>query len=157
MTRAHIFRRRRLRGRLSGHVARGRPAMLFVGAPVLAVVLGSCVGVAAVATTYYESVRATMESPQDAMAARGGGARIYDRNGTLLYEFLDDQYGRQYPVKLGDISPLIQSATVAAEDASFYDNPGINVKGLARAGIENLKPEAASSRARAAARLRNSS
>ena len=107
---------------------------------MLAVVLGSCVGVAAVATTYYESVRATMESPQEAMAARGGGARIYDRNGTLLYEFLDDRYGRQYPVTLDDISPLIQNATVAAEDASFYENPGVNVKGLARAGIENFKP-----------------
>ena len=31
------------------------------------------------------------------MAARGGGARIYDRHGTLLYEFLDEKYGLQDP------------------------------------------------------------
>src|SRR5207248_2484376 len=74
------------------------------------------------------------------IAARGGGARIYDRNGTMLYEFLDPDTGYQTPVKLEDVSPFIQQATIAAEDASFYDNPGVNVKGLTRAALENLKP-----------------
>src|SRR5438105_2221429 len=74
------------------------------------------------------------------MAARGGGARIYDRHGTLLYEFLDEKYGLQDRVKLDQVSPFVKDATVAAEDASFYSNPGINVKGLTRATLENLKP-----------------
>jgi membrane peptidoglycan carboxypeptidase len=43
-------------------------------------------------------------------------------------------------VPLAEISPYLVAATVATEDASFYDNPGVNFKGLARAGIENLTP-----------------
>ncbi len=97
-------------------------------------------GVFAAATSYYTGVKATAQSPQDAINSRGGGARIFDRNGTLLYEFLDDRYGQQERIPLDAVSPFIQNATIAAEDASFYDNPGINVKGLVRAGLENLKP-----------------
>ncbi len=108
--------------------------------PLFVVGIGSCIGVFVTASNFYSGVEAGMASPEQAIAARGGGARIYDRNGTLLYEFLDERYGYQTRVALADVSPLLQNATIAAEDASFYSNPGLNVKGLARAGIENLKP-----------------
>ncbi len=114
--------------------------MAFIAAPVFAAIVASCAGFVATGANYYAGVRATMDSPEQAIASRGGGARIFDRNGTLLYEYLDPGYGRQEPVKLDGISPLIQDATIAAEDASFYDNPGINMRGVFRAGAENLKP-----------------
>ncbi len=139
MTKAHIYRRHRLRGQKAqrgGH----RTALALVVVPLLIVMAASCVGVFATASTYYSGIDTSLQSPEAAIAGRGGGARIFDRNGVLLYEFLDEQYGRQERVTLAQISPLIQNATIAAEDASFYDNPGINVKGLARAGVENLKP-----------------
>lgn len=141
MTRAHIYRRKRLGSqRARSSSTRGRPLYLFLLTPLLLVIGGSCMGVLAGTASYYEGVSATVESPQDAINQRGGGARIFDRNGTLLYEFLDERYGRQQRVPLDQVSPLVQKATIAAEDASFYDNPGINVKGLARAGLENLQP-----------------
>ena len=108
--------------------------------PLLLVILAVGSGLAAGAVSYYHGVTAGMLTPQQAIDARGGGASIYDRNGTLLYQYLDPNYGYQTTVPLDQISPLIQQATVAAEDASFYSNPGINVKGLTRAAIENLKP-----------------
>ena len=49
---------------------------------------------------------------------------IYDRNGTLLYEFIGT--GRRVPVKLKDISPILITATIDIEDASFYQNSGVN-------------------------------
>ena len=39
---------------------------------------------------------------------------------------------------LEELSPNMIDATVAAEDAEFWDHPGVNVKGLARAAYENL-------------------
>lgn len=67
-----------------------------------------------------------------------GPARIFDRNGTLLYEFEDETEGLRKPLKLADISSWVVKATIATEDASFFENPGVNVRGLARAGIENF-------------------
>lgn len=112
----------------------------WTAGPMLIALLAIMTGLAVAGASYYADVRATMAPPEEAIAARGGGARIYDRNGTLLYEFLDEKYGRQERVKLDLISPDIRNATIAAEDASFYSNPGINVKGLGRAALENLKP-----------------
>jgi membrane peptidoglycan carboxypeptidase len=68
------------------------------------------------------------------------GAKIYDRNMKLLYEYVDDRSGLRRPVKLEDVSPAFLASTIATEDDSFFTNPGINVKGLARAAWENLSP-----------------
>jgi hypothetical protein len=122
LTRAHYYRRHRLGARKARGTVR-KPAMAFIVAPVFAVIIASCAGFFATGATYYAGVRATMDSPEQAIASRGGGARIFDRNGTLLYEYVDPDYGRQEPVKLDGISPLIQDATIAAEDASFTTTP----------------------------------
>lgn len=69
-----------------------------------------------------------------------GGARIYDRNGVLLYEFLDEFGGLRRPVPLDRISPYVSAATVSTEDQSFYENNGLNTSGLIRAAVVNLTP-----------------
>jgi membrane peptidoglycan carboxypeptidase len=68
------------------------------------------------------------------------GAKIYDRNMKLLYEYVDDKSGLRRPVKLEDVSPAFLAATISTEDDSFFTNPGINMKGIARAAWENLSP-----------------
>jgi 1A family penicillin-binding protein len=70
--------------------------------------------------------------------------KIYDRNGTLLYDFVDEDTGRREELALKDISPLVISATIAAEDASFYSNPGIDPVAIARAVIINARGEGTS-------------
>jgi membrane peptidoglycan carboxypeptidase len=68
------------------------------------------------------------------------GAKIYDRNGVFLYEFLDHQHGIRRPVKVENVSQYMVAATIATEDDNYFENPGLNLKGLARAAYENLGP-----------------
>ena len=76
-----------------------------------------------------------------ALARRGDagrqGVEILDRNGKPIQSF-DDQPGSGRVVPLGEISPSLVNATLATEDAEFWNNPGVNPKGLARAVYENL-------------------
>ena len=69
-----------------------------------------------------------------------GGARVYDRHGVLLYEFVDELSGLRRPVPLTEISEWLVQATVSTEDASFWENNGLNWRGLARAAYENFSP-----------------
>ena len=128
------------RGSRHASGANTRQLLLAFVVPLLIAVLAVGAGLIAAGASYYADIGDSAGSPEQAMAARGGGARIYDRHGILLYEFLDERYGLQDRVKLDQVSPFVKDATVAAEDASFYSNPGINVKGLTRATLENLKP-----------------
>ncbi len=68
-----------------------------------------------------------------------GNTRILDRNGTLLYAQPDPLSGRQRPVPLAAIAPTLRQATVAIEDASFYQNPGLEPRGILRAAWSNLR------------------
>ncbi len=67
--------------------------------------------------------------------------RIYDRNGTLLYELYDHQQdkGRRTYINYSDISPLLVQATVAAEDRTFWTNNGVDLNGIIRAAFSNAQ------------------
>ena len=90
----------------------------------------------------YRSYAHDLKSPQEAIADSTIGTSLaYDRSGgTLLYQYVDPLGGLKEPVPLSEMSPYIIGATVATEDASFYGNPGVNFRGLARAAMENLTP-----------------
>ncbi len=66
--------------------------------------------------------------------------RIYDRNGTLLYEILADSQtsGRNTAIPLDTIPLECQQAVISTEDANFYSHPGVDVVGIARAFLINL-------------------
>ncbi|HEY2593583.1 MAG TPA: PBP1A family penicillin-binding protein, partial [Chloroflexota bacterium] len=66
-------------------------------------------------------------------------ARILDRNGKLLQEINDPQGGRRTVVTLADIPLDAQQATIAAEDASFYDNPGFDIRAVVRATYQWIR------------------
>ena len=58
--------------------------------------------------------------------------RIFARDGqTLLYELFDG--GQRTVISLSDIPWSLQAATVAAEDARFFTNPGVDLRGIIRA------------------------
>src|SRR5206468_1049066 len=57
--------------------------------------------------------------------------RITDRTGQLLYEVIGPG-GRRATAPLSSIPPALRQATIAAEDASFYRNPGIDPGAIAR-------------------------
>jgi len=66
-------------------------------------------------------------------------ARILDRNGALLGEFNDPQGGRRTVVPLSRIPRSLQDATIAAEDANFYEHPGFDVVAILRAMYLNVR------------------
>jgi len=84
----------------------------------------------------YAKTAVTLPSPARVMAG-AQGIDILDRNGNLIYSF-GDQPGSGKVVPLGEVSPHLIEATVATEDAGFWDNPGVNFKGLLRAAYENV-------------------
>jgi 1A family penicillin-binding protein len=65
--------------------------------------------------------------------------KIYDRNGTLLYEITDPHQGLHTPLTLEDIPQACLNATIATEDASFYRNPGVDAWAILRALYINWK------------------
>ena len=134
----HLLIRRRQRRRTRPRS--GLPAFmsLLIVPIAVAVCAGSCAVVAA--ARYVTGVSSDYMSAEEAIAARGGGARIYDRNGTLLFQFLDERYGQQERVSLDQMSFWLQAATIAAEDASFYSNPGISVRGISARGVREPAP-----------------
>jgi membrane peptidoglycan carboxypeptidase len=130
-----IARRRRRRQRRFGLPT----ALSLFFVPIAAALgLASCAGLLGMG--YVAEVSSKYPTAEEAIAARGGGAAIHDRNGTLLFRFLDEGYGIQEHVALDQMSPWLQQATIAAEDASFYSNPGISVRGITRAAVENVRP-----------------
>jgi len=65
--------------------------------------------------------------------------RIIDRNGVLLREVLSVEGGRCRWLRLGEISPHLLQATIAAEDKHFYLHPGVDVLAILRACFQNIK------------------
>ena len=65
--------------------------------------------------------------------------RIYDRHGRLLYQVLDPHSGSHTPVSLEQIPAACIDATVATEDASFYQNPGVDAWAIVRALWINVR------------------
>jgi membrane peptidoglycan carboxypeptidase len=112
---------------------------VLVGATAV-VVVGTIV-LFAVSIAFYSSYANDLVPPDEYFVNHpSAGAKIYDRNGKLLYQFLDDREGLRYPVDLKDVSPAFLAATIATEDYNFFDNPGVNHTGLVRAAVENLNP-----------------
>lgn len=59
-----------------------------------------------------------------------------DTNGDVITRFYD-QY--RIPVSSEEISPLMKQAMVAIEDNRFYEHNGVDLKGIARAAVNNLQ------------------
>lgn len=106
-------------------------ALFFVG------VVGFALGVAGAAFAY-SSVARDLPSPTElrASASTFETARIYDRDGQLLYSLADPSMGNRTYVTLDNIALDLQNATIATEDSRFYENPGFDVIGIARAIVQ---------------------
>src|SRR5213083_2705740 len=78
-----------------------------------------------------------LPSPQDlAKAPLAQGTKVYDRTGnTLLYQFSEEN---REVVGFDQIPQVLVDATVAAEDKSFWSNPGVDVLGIMRAVYADL-------------------
>jgi penicillin-binding protein 1C len=62
------------------------------------------------------------------------GTVVLDANGVVLQR--DAAAGLRIPVELGQIAPLMQRATIAAEDQRFEEHPGIDLVAATRALVQ---------------------
>jgi penicillin-binding protein 1A len=81
----------------------------------------------------------TLPQPQEAVLAQT--SNIYAADGSLLAS-LHAQYNRE-PVSIDQIAPSMQHAVIASEDASFYQNSGIDVLSIFRALLADLRAKSA--------------
>ena len=67
----------------------------------------------------------------------GGSISYYDRTGkTLLFQDYDAL--KRIPVKGDQINPYMKQATVAVEDKNFYHEGAFDVRGIIRAGVNDV-------------------
>ncbi len=64
---------------------------------------------------------------------------IFDRNGVLLYEAVDPKEGKRTSIPLSAMPTDLIKATIAVEDPSFFENPGVDVRGILRALLSNYQ------------------
>lgn len=67
----------------------------------------------------------------------GGSIRYYDRTGQVML-FEDYDAVKRIPVGEDGINKYMKDATVAIEDKDFYKHGGFDVRGIMRAGINNV-------------------
>lgn len=67
----------------------------------------------------------------------GGTVTYYDRTGgTVLYQ--DSEAVKRIPVSGDNISQFIKDATIAFEDKDFYNHGAFDLRGIVRAGMNNI-------------------
>ncbi|MCM6777527.1 penicillin-binding protein [Nocardia sp. CDC159] len=65
-------------------------------------------------------------------------ATILAADGTSVISKIVPPQGNRTDVTINDIPPHVRNAVIAAEDRSFYTNPGFSISGFARALRDNL-------------------
>lgn len=91
----------------------------------------------------YTAIARTLPSPSElsARASAFESVRIYDRDGNLLYSQADPETGNRLYVPLEQISPELIRATLATEDKRFFENPGFDMIGIARAVLQAARDQ----------------
>lgn len=104
---------------------------------VLALVIATLALAGFGAVTAFAFFASDLPSPEDlAKDPLAQSTKVFDRDGaTLLYQF---EVERREVVSLSSIPQVVIDATIAAEDKSFWTNPGIDVFGIARAVRDDL-------------------
>ncbi len=147
MTRVQQIQRWRRYRRAVGGPRIGRWLVIFVVA-VLAVnllALGTVVFAAVTsAAAVYSYFAQDLPDPSAIQTeqARYETVKIYDRTGQhLLYESIDPRpfRGDRTYLPIDQIPEMVRNATIALEDRSFYTNIGVDLRGLARAFLSNLR------------------
>ncbi|MBE9506404.1 MAG: transglycosylase domain-containing protein, partial [Chloroflexi bacterium] len=134
----HIILQRRQRRRIAGRTG-VRQLLRVAGVVLLAVLIvitGTGVtGASAVAGVYAYFTR-DLPAPEQIEAAERSfeTTKVYDRTGQiLLYEVIDPTGGDRTWLALDQMPEDVVCATVALEDRNYWENPGVNLRGIARA------------------------
>jgi penicillin-binding protein 1C len=130
-----MSRRKSTTGKVVGILA----GLAFVFFLIFSVTLvaGAISTAAAVAATMrqYEEINGSLPDAALISADTFQTTRILDRNGKLLQEIADQDYGWRTFVPYEKISPYLIDATIAAEDATFWSHDGVEPYAIARGAL----------------------
>lgn len=98
------------------------------------------VGVDMYASNFYDEDLPTPDDLNRRTQREFKTTQIYDRTGEhLLWEVYDREGGNRQVVPLEEIPLHLRQATIALEDRTFYENPGVDLRGITRAFYANLR------------------
>jgi penicillin-binding protein 1A len=124
-------RRRPRRSRSAGTsrtIWRGLLIVLVASLAIALVAGGVLVGTALAISAHLPSVNALYDLPSEA-------TRIYAADGQVVASLYREN---RDSIPLSEVPKVLQRAVVDTEDADFYRNPGISVRGILRAGLQDL-------------------
>src|SRR5258708_29795280 len=106
----------------------------------MGVVVAALLVVGFAADAYAQSFFESLPSIQGLdSAAFAGDTVVTDSTGTVILADVGNHGDHRLAVKLKDVAPIMVLATVAIEDKGFYTNPGFDIHGIIRPGLQNLK------------------
>jgi membrane peptidoglycan carboxypeptidase len=133
--------RRRLRARRASRSNRARPILIALLGLVGLGAVCAAAGLGAMFAVYNSYAEDYVPIEEKLLQVSNVATEIYDRggpdSGVLLGTLSNPNAQLLDPVPLSQISPWLIEATVSTEDNSFWDHPGVNLKGLLRAAYEN--------------------
>lgn len=71
-----------------------------------------------------------LPKPGEVVRRDGFSTKIYDRNGSLLYDLFDDE--RRTPIEIEQVPEHLKQATIAIEDKDFYKHQGFDALTIVR-------------------------
>src|SRR5437868_10491095 len=86
-----------------------------------------------VVVAYIETTLPSVESIKEMTLAVP--LRIFSSDGKLIGQFGEE---RRTPITLEQVPKNLINAVLATEDRRFYDHPGVDLRGLIRAGVKVL-------------------
>lgn len=89
------------------------------------------IGIASIVWVFWD-----LQLSADLQQNEAVSTKIFDRNGTLIYEIFADK--KRTPIELSEIPEHVINATIAIEDKDFYNHPGVSITGIARAAYKNI-------------------
>ncbi|KKU94502.1 MAG: Penicillin-binding protein, 1A family [Candidatus Jorgensenbacteria bacterium GW2011_GWA1_48_13] len=106
---------------------------------VLAAAMGILVSAAAAGTVYVAIIVRSLPSPYEFGERKvSQSSKLYDRSGEiLLYEIHGEE--KRTVIPFDEIPESLKQATLAAEDADFYNEPAFDWRAIIRALLVNLK------------------
>ncbi|HEX4747743.1 MAG TPA: PBP1A family penicillin-binding protein [Gaiellaceae bacterium] len=125
----------RPRGRHQRAIRRRRRKHGAVAAVVAILALAAAAGVGGTAAVLAYGSSCDLDSLRSVDI--GANTFVYAADGSLLGSIPAER--NREPVRAGDMSLWIRKATVAIEDRRFFEHDGVDVEGIARAAVTNLR------------------
>ncbi|MEI7579475.1 MAG: transglycosylase domain-containing protein [bacterium] len=86
---------------------------------------------------YLQKITRDLPSPEKPFGNKNYASEIYDRNGNLLYRVFNKEENRDI-VDIFKVPPLMIWSFLSAEDITFYEHPGVDLKSMVRCGLRNF-------------------